>query len=104
MPSNPMKTQAIETILDRYDHLRLGIVGDVCLDRYFEIDPSRGEISIETGLEVYNIDRVRCQPGAAGTILNNLVALGIPTIHLIGFCGEDVYDLAFTFIPPLRPY
>ena len=83
MPSNPMKTQAIETILDRYDHLRLGIVGDVCLDRYFEIDPSRGEISIETGLEVYNIDRVRCQPGAAGTILNNLVALGIPTIHLI---------------------
>ena len=58
MPFNPMKTQPFETILDRYDHLRLGIVGDVCLDRYFEIDPSRGEISIETGLEVYNIDRV----------------------------------------------
>ena len=33
--------------------------------------------------------RVRSQPGGAGTILNNLVALGVGTIHTIGFCGDD---------------
>ena len=32
---------------------------------------------------------VRSQPGAAGTILNNLVALGIGEIHAVGFCGDD---------------
>jgi hypothetical protein len=47
-----------------------------CLDRYLEIDPP-AEISIETGLPVHNVVHVRSQLGAAGTILNNLVALGV---------------------------
>ena len=33
--------------------------------------------------------KVRPQPGAAGTIVNNLVALGIGEIHAVGFCGDD---------------
>ena len=32
---------------------------------------------------------VRGQPGAAGTIVNNLVALGIGEVHAVGFCGDD---------------
>ena len=47
------------------------------------------ETSIETGLPVYNVVEVRRQPGAAGTILNNLVALGVGEIHAVGFCGDD---------------
>ncbi len=84
-----MNLDRAEEILKGYDRLKIAIVGDFCLDRYFEIDPARSEISIETGLEVYNVTRVRTQAGAAGTILNNLVTLGIPEIHAIGFCGED---------------
>jgi rfaE bifunctional protein kinase chain/domain len=76
-------------ITARYASLRIAIVGDFCLDRYFDIDPARQEISIETNLPVHNIVRVRCQPGAAGTILNNLVALGIGRIFPIGICGDD---------------
>ena len=76
-------------ITTKYPQLRIAIVGDFCLDRYLEIDPGRREISIETGLEVYNVVNVRSQPGAAGTILNNLVALGIGAITPVGFCGED---------------
>lgn len=72
-----------------YTRLRIAVVGDFCLDRYFDIDPARSEVSLETGLAVHNIVRVRCQPGAAGTILNNLVALGIGEIHPIGACGAD---------------
>lgn len=73
----------------RYPSLRLALVGDFCLDRYLEIDPARAETSIETGLPVHNVVRVRSQPGAAGTILNNLCALQVGTLLPVGFYGVD---------------
>lgn len=65
------------------------MIGDICLDRYLEIDPAKNEVSIETGLPVYNVTNVRSQPGAAGTILNNLVALGVAEIFAVAFSGDD---------------
>ncbi len=84
-----MNKSRFEEIVARYSKLRIGVLGDFCLDRYLEIDPALTETSIETGLSVHNVVRVRAQPGAAGTILNNLVALGIGRIVPIGFCGLD---------------
>lgn len=69
--------------------LRIALIGDYCLDRYLEIDPALAETSLETGLPVHNVTHVRAQPGAAGTILNNLAALGVGEILPVGFCGED---------------
>jgi rfaE bifunctional protein kinase chain/domain len=76
-------------ITARYAALQIVLVGDFCLDRYLEIDPARAAVSIETGLPVRNVVRVRSQPGGAGTILNNLAALGVGAIYPIGFCGDD---------------
>ncbi|MDG1889971.1 MAG: PfkB family carbohydrate kinase [Verrucomicrobiota bacterium] len=84
-----MSPDRLQEILSKYDQLKIAIVGDFCLDRYFEINPDRDEVSIETGLDVYNITRVRTQAGAAGTVLNNLTALQIPEIHILGFAGND---------------
>ena len=84
-----MTPERFREITGRYAGLRVAVVGDFCLDRYLEIDPARQEISIETGRPVHNVVRVRSQPGAAGTILNNLEALGIGTILPVGFCGDD---------------
>jgi rfaE bifunctional protein kinase chain/domain len=84
-----MNTRRFREITGRYAGLRIGVVGDFCLDRYLEIDPRRRERSIETGLPVQNITHIRSQPGGAGTIVNNLAALGIGVIHCVGFCGED---------------
>src|SRR5437868_3552825 len=84
-----MDAARFQSLTRKYRKLRIAVVGDFCLDRYLEIDPARSEISLETGLPVYNITNIRSQPGAAGTILNNLVALGIGKTHAIGFCGED---------------
>lgn len=84
-----MSPARFEEITCRYSALRIAVIGDFCLDRYLEIDPAKSELSIETGLDVHNVVRVRSQPGAAGTILNNLVALGIGTLHPVGFCGKD---------------
>lgn len=76
-------------VTNRYPRLRIGILGDFCLDRYLEIDTALAETSIETGLPVHNVVRVRPQPGAAGTILNNLCALGVGVLYPVGFAGED---------------
>src|SRR5438093_12475023 len=84
-----MDLARFEKITNRYPRLRVAIIGDFCLDRYLEVDPTRQEISIETGLPVHNVINVRSQPGGAGTILNNLAALGVGEIHPVGFCGED---------------
>lgn len=76
-------------IASTFSQLRIALVGDFCLDRYLEIDPDRTETSIETGLPVHNVVNVRSQPGGAGTIVNNLCALGIGKLFPIGFCGDD---------------
>ncbi len=83
---NPARCSALTAA---YPRLRLALVGDFCLDRYLEIDPARAETSLETGRPVHNVVRVRSQPGAAGTILNNLAALGVGGIALAGLCGDD---------------
>lgn len=84
-----MNHERFEEITSGYGRLRIALVGDLCLDRYFEIDPALAEVSIETGLEVHNVARVRCQPGASGTILNNLRALGVGEIIPVAIFGED---------------
>lgn len=84
-----MTAQRFEEIAARYGRLRIAVVGDFCLDRYLEIDPALAELSIETGLPVHNVVNVRSQPGAAGTIIANLAALGIGELRAIGFAGDD---------------
>lgn len=84
-----MTPERFQEITGQYSALRVAVLGDFCLDRYLEIDPGREEISIETGLPVHNVIQVRAQPGGAGTILNNLAALGIGRIYPIGFAGFD---------------
>src|SRR5215468_12186534 len=84
-----MDLKRFHSLAERYAGLRLAVLGDFCLDRYLEIDPDKKETSIETGLPVHNVVNVRPQPGGAGTILNNLSALGIGTIYPIGFAGDD---------------
>lgn len=84
-----MNAARFQEITNCYRRLRLVVVGDFCLDRYLEIDPLKQETSIETGLPVHNVVNVRSQPGGAGTILNNLAALGVGEICPVGFVGED---------------
>jgi bifunctional ADP-heptose synthase (sugar kinase/adenylyltransferase) len=79
----------IEQILTRTPTLRIGVLGDLFLDRYLEIDAGLTEPSLETGLDAYQVVGVRSQPGAAGTVINNLAALGIGRIDPIAVIGDD---------------
>jgi len=79
----------LEQILQRIPHLTVGVLGDLFLDRYLDIDATLTEPSIETGLDAYQVVRVRSYPGAAGTVINNLAALGVGRILPIAVIGDD---------------
>jgi bifunctional ADP-heptose synthase (sugar kinase/adenylyltransferase) len=79
----------IERILETLPHRTVGLVGDLFLDRYLEIDAAKKEPSVETGLIAYQVVNVRSYPGALGTVLNNLAALGVGTIVPITLLGSD---------------
>jgi bifunctional ADP-heptose synthase (sugar kinase/adenylyltransferase) len=81
--------QRLEQILDAIPRLRIGVLGDLFLDRYLDIDPTLTELSLETGLDAYQVVRVRSCPGAAGTVINNLVALGVGQVHPVAIIGLD---------------
>jgi bifunctional ADP-heptose synthase (sugar kinase/adenylyltransferase) len=85
----------LESILSGLSGLTIGLVGDLFLDRYLELDPELVETSIETGLEAYQVTRVRNSPGALGTVMNNLAALGVGRLVPVTVVGDDgqAYDL-----------
>lgn len=79
----------IEQILGRLPALRVGVLGDLFLDRYLDLDAVLTEPSLETGLDAYQVVRVRSYPGAAGTVINNLAALGVGRIDAVAVIGDD---------------
>jgi bifunctional ADP-heptose synthase (sugar kinase/adenylyltransferase) len=89
MANTMLSESIIERILEGVPALRIGVLGDLFLDRYLDIDAALTEPSIETGLDAYQVVRVRSYPGAAGTVINNLVALGVEAIHPIAVVGDD---------------
>lgn len=95
--------ERLETILATLPKLNIALVGDLFLDRYLEIAPDVQEHSIETGLEAYQVTRVRNSPGALGTVMNNLAALGVGKLMPVSVIGDDGhgFDLrnALTSLP-----
>lgn len=81
--------ELIERILATIPNRTVGVLGDLFLDRYLDIDPALNEPSVETGLTAYQVVRVRGYPGAAGTVMSNLAALGAGRIYPITAIGDD---------------
>lgn len=81
--------ESLDRILNSLKDARIAVVGDLFLDRYFDLDSTLTEPSIETGLDAYQVFRVRCYPGAAGTVLNNLAALGVGHLSTLSIIGND---------------
>ncbi len=90
-----MHDDRLREIMDRFSDLSILVVGDFFLDEYLITDPSLTETSIETGLDAYQVVDRRCSPGAAGTVTNNLSALGTGSVMALSVIGEDGngYDL-----------
>lgn len=83
-----LSSERLDHVLATAPKLTIGVVGDLFLDRYLEVEPGE-ELSIETGLEAWQISAVRNSPGALGTVMNNLAALGVGQIVPITVIGDD---------------
>jgi len=84
-----LTAELIERVLSTIPGRTIGVLGDLFLDRYLDIDPALNEPSVETGLTAYQVVKVRSYPGAAGTVINNLAALGVGRIYPIACIGDD---------------
>lgn len=76
-------------ILEGIQKLKALVIGDVCLDRWCRYDPAAAEPSRETGIDRIGVTATDTTPGAAGTVANNLVALGARQVAVLGVVGED---------------
>jgi bifunctional ADP-heptose synthase (sugar kinase/adenylyltransferase) len=89
MTSSSLSASAVECVLETTARLKIGVLGDLFLDRYLDLDATLTEPSLETGLDAYQVVRVRPSPGAAGTVVNNLVALGVASVLPLAVIGDD---------------
>ena len=90
-----MSSARLGELIERFSKLRIAVVGDFFLDKYLDVDPTLAEVSLETGKTAQQVVTVRHSPGAAGTVVSNLAALGAGMLHAVGFTGNDgeSYDL-----------
>jgi rfaE bifunctional protein kinase chain/domain len=65
------------------------VIGDICLDRWCTYDPEVAEPSRETGIPRIGVIRTEVTPGAGGTVANNLAALGVGRVSVLGVIGDD---------------
>ena len=84
-----MTITRLKELFDRFPSLRITVTGDLFLDRWYEIDTSLNEPSLETGLTAYQVVRKRSAAGAAGTVLNNLCAMKAGTLRAVSMLGSD---------------
>jgi len=84
-----MSPDRLEELIERFFRLRIAVLGDFFLDKYLDVDPGLAEVSVETGRMAHQVVGIRHSPGAAGTVVCNLSALGAGTLHAVGFTGDD---------------
>lgn len=79
----------LDEILGQLPEVRVGVLGDVCLDLYWFADMKRSALSRET--PHYNLPVVteRWMPGGAGNVVQNLSALGIAHVETLSVVGND---------------
>jgi rfaE bifunctional protein kinase chain/domain len=76
-------------ILAGFPKLAALLVGDVCLDRWCTYDPSTSEPSRETSIPRLGVVSTEVTPGGGGTVANNLAALGVGRVAVLGVRGDD---------------
>jgi rfaE bifunctional protein kinase chain/domain len=86
-----MTATEINALFQRFAELKVGVIGDFALDLYFNLQTETGERSLETSQDVFWGSKPKAFLGAAGNVVQNLVALGVSHIEVIGCVGNDVF-------------
>ena len=76
-------------LFGRLDGCRVAILGDFCLDVYWEADMRLSELSRETPHFPLPIVSERLSPGGAGNVAANVLALRPREVVCLGVVGDD---------------
>ena len=79
----------LQRVLNLFPDQRILVIGDFYLDAYWYIDKTRSTLSLETPWHTNPVVEQHYSPGAAGTVTNNLKALGVGSVYTLGVIGED---------------
>ena len=86
-----MDAARLSGLLDDIRRVRLGILGDFCLDAYWTMDPDQSERSVETGKPVQRVLSQRYGLGGAGNVAANAAAIGVHALQVFGVVGDDLF-------------
>ena len=84
-----MTPRRLDELIARFAECRIAVIGDFFLDKYLDTEPSLVEHSVESGRTAHQVTGIRTSPGVAGTVVNNLAALGSGQLLAIGAVGND---------------
>lgn len=91
LTANTIHPNALMPLFGRMAQLKVGVVGDFAIDFYFDHVTQTNEHSLETSLDVHWGHRPKASLGAAGNVVQNLLALGVGQIWAIGCVGPDLF-------------
>jgi rfaE bifunctional protein kinase chain/domain len=87
----PPNRKRIEHMLAALGDVHVVVMGDLCLDAYWEVDSRLSEDSVETGLSTIPVTETRYSLGGACNVAANLTALGVGHVEVIGLMGSDPF-------------
>ena len=85
---NALERTEAARLLEDSPYVRIGIVGDFALDAYWNLDPAKSTVSLETGLPTRPVREQRYELGGGANIAANVSALGA-RVRAFGVVGND---------------
>ena len=85
----PLARDRLEALLSAVDRADVALIGDLCLDAYWEADMKLSRLSRETPHYPLPIVEERHAPGGAGNVACNLAALKPRSLSAVGVVGLD---------------
>jgi rfaE bifunctional protein kinase chain/domain len=86
-----LSLQRLEELLEKVRSVRVGVVGDLALDAYWQVDMKRSRLSRETPHFPKPVVGERYSPGAGGNAAVNLAKLGVRSVSAFSVVGEDAW-------------
>lgn len=84
-----MQEEQLEKILGEIPLVRVGVIGDACVDIYWRADMTKSELSREVPHHTLPVYEERVSLGAGSNVVNNLVAMGAESVQFVSCIGTD---------------
>ncbi|HEY3418619.1 MAG TPA: PfkB family carbohydrate kinase [Armatimonadota bacterium] len=93
--------QRLEELLSAIATVRVGVVGDACLDVYWEADMTLSRLARENPHFIMPVVNERTSPGGGGNLTASVAGIGVQNVPLLGVVGDDWrgHELAERVLP-----